>query len=1391
MSLPFSSLRSRLLLLVLVALIPAFGLFVFSASDNRQHESIAVQQNALYLARLTAGEQQQLILSTRQLLTALAHLREVQGQDHSVCSRLLGELLPQYPLYSNLGVADARGDVYCSGVPFTPPVNLADRPWFQRAVSARDFVVGEYQIGRITGKPSILFGYPLLDSKGAVLAVVYAGVDLDRLNQTALQNRLPSNAVMNLIDRNGTLLMRYPDPGDRVGKTMPESDVVQAVLAQGEGTGEMRGVDGVERLYAFSPVGGTDREKTFFVAIGTPLGDAFGDADWILRRNLIGMGLVSVLVLAGAWVLGNWFIMHRVQALVRATQQLESGDLHARTGLVYGVSELSQLARAFDRMAGSLEQRELERKRMDEALQNKAAALQTLVTVNREMLTTTETSAILELVAGRAAELLRAPKALIALASGDAPARVATFGIDGIDPTAAEEGRKWGAAFWRSRHPSPLLAFGVVMDPADRAAGPEFLTREQINSLALAPLHVGENWLGMLIVLDKAPRRWSDDEIQLLDLMANQTALALDKTRLYEETEHRAEQLALLYDAGLALNSVREPRAQLEFLFKITKKTIHADRVEFFRFDSAQGELAFELGVGYAAGIPEALNGLRFRLQDARGLVGRVAREHAPLNLNDLHADPDYIVIDPALRAGMWVPVEHERRLLGVLGVLSEQPNTFAASDERLLVLFANQAAIALENARLFEELQRSLAMTTRFYELSNQILSATTLPETARVVLRMLREGFTANSASLHLFSSPGRDEFCLGDGFSPAYYRSFVPHSDGFTRQALSSGKPFLLDDPAHIAPNARAQGVQTTIILPLRVDGRDLGAVFLDYLQPRSLAEREIELFSLFANQVALALERVRLVDEAQRRIVELEAVNRISSALRAAQTLDEIVTPLLDEILALLQATCGCIYLYDPAKQALEPRAARVWPASTLAHPRAGLVGQVFTTGCSYVSREFKSDENRTEETGPYVNEGWGGAHIPIPAGQTIVGVLAVAVPLPREITPEETHLLTTVAEIAGSAIHRAQLHGQTEQRLRRLTALREVDLAISASLDLRIVLNVLLAHTASQLDAEAVGVLLYDAPTQTLEFGVGRGFRSPPSRRIRLSEGAAGRAFLERQTVRCEEWRLTGDEVLDAAPTSSDMRRLYYAAPLIAKAQVVGIFEVFYQAPLDPDDEWLEFLNTLAGQAAIAIENAQLFSSLQRSNAELALAYDTTLEGWSRALDLRDRETEGHALRVAEMTLCLAEALGMDHSELGHLRRGALLHDIGKMGLPDAVLLKPSSLTDQEWQVMRQHPVYAYELLSPIAYLRPALEIPHDHHEKWDGTGYPRGLKEEQIPLAARLFAVVDVYDALQCDRPYRPAWSERESMTYIQAQAGKHFDPQVVEAFVKMLNEGR
>lgn len=230
----------------------------------------------------------------------------------------------------------------------------------------------------------------------------------------------------------------------------------------------------------------------------------------------------------------------------------------------------------------------------------------------------------------------------------------------------------------------------------------------------------------------------------------------------------------------------------------------------------------------------------------------------------------------------------------------------------------------------------------------------------------------------------------------------------------------------------------------------------------------------------------------------------------------------------------------------------------------------------------------------------------------------------------------------------------------------------------------------------------------------------------------------------------------------------------------------GVLEIFQRAPLTLNADQAEFLFMLGQQGAIAIENVHILRELHGVNQQLRQAYDQTLESLIGLLELRDDETEGHSRRVAEFTLRIAREMGLSEESLVHIRRGALLHDIGKVGVPDAILLKKGPLTAEEWAIMQRHPVMAFEILSKIPFLRPALDIPYCHHERWDGSGYPRGLRGEQIPLAARIFAVVDVWDALLSQRPYRPPWERERVRAYIREQAGKLFDPAVVEVFLRL-----
>jgi putative nucleotidyltransferase with HDIG domain len=364
------------------------------------------------------------------------------------------------------------------------------------------------------------------------------------------------------------------------------------------------------------------------------------------------------------------------------------------------------------------------------------------------------------------------------------------------------------------------------------------------------------------------------------------------------------------------------------------------------------------------------------------------------------------------------------------------------------------------------------------------------------------------------------------------------------------------------------------------------------------------------------------------------------------------------------------------------------------------------------------------------------------------------------------------------------------YGQMQERMlsqmARLTALRAIDVSILSGANVKQTLQLVLDQILALLQADASAILILDNLTQTLDCAAARGLKKigcmlPP---IRVGRGLVGRAIMEGDPT--PHWNMEADDE-DCERTEimqTEGFTDYYAVPLIARGAYKGVIEVFHRVPLPITPEWIDFLMALAGQAAIAIDNEALFRGLQQSNQELAQAYDTTIEGWSAALDLRDKETDGHSRRVTEMALNLARALGVSEEELVNMRRGALLHDIGKMGVPDSILLKPGPLTDDEWIIMRQHPVFAYEMLSQIAFLRPALDIPYYHHEKWDGSGYPHGLKERQIPLAARIFAVVDIWDALCSDRPYRRGWPKEKVQRHLRSLAGTHLDPDIVNTFL-------
>ncbi|PKO00847.1 MAG: hypothetical protein CVU43_13765 [Chloroflexi bacterium HGW-Chloroflexi-5] len=369
--------------------------------------------------------------------------------------------------------------------------------------------------------------------------------------------------------------------------------------------------------------------------------------------------------------------------------------------------------------------------------------------------------------------------------------------------------------------------------------------------------------------------------------------------------------------------------------------------------------------------------------------------------------------------------------------------------------------------------------------------------------------------------------------------------------------------------------------------------------------------------------------------------------------------------------------------------------------------------------------------------------------------------------------------------------RIQSDQQLREQMERINALHQIDKAITSSFDLRVTYQVLLDQLRQVLHVDAAAVLQFEPDLIQYQYLTGLGFKTIETtlRTAFRHSPLPSEAVATKKTT-----QLNINSSVTFSPSLTDILNnekfvKYIATPMVIKGQIKGVLEIYHKSELNPTREWISFLEALAQQAAIALDNSQNFLELQKSQSVLLQAYDDTLMGWANFLDLRDKETEGHTVRVLERTMRAAQRLGVREEDMEHLRRGVLLHDIGKVGVPDHILNKPGSLTDEEWIIMKKHPEYAYQMLAPIGFLKQALDVPYCHHEKWDGTGYPRNLKGKEIPFTARIFTVFDVFDAITSERIYNKARSKEEAIAYIRDNAGIIFDPDIVDVCIDVIRE--
>ena len=714
------------------------------------------------------------------------------------------------------------------------------------------------------------------------------------------------------------------------------------------------------------------------------------------------------------------------------------------------------------------------------------------------------------------------------------------------------------------------------------------------------------------------------------------------------------------------------------------------------------------------------------------------------------------------------------------------------------------------------EKLQKTL------YRISEAANSSQNLDALFVDVHRIIGQLIPADNLIIALYDS--ESEMITFPYFVDENEEKPVPRklANGMTEYLLKTGLPLLinLDEFNDLKASKKVESfgkpAYQWLGVPLKTDdNKIIGALIIQIYQPtgRDYTDSDKEILLFVSTQIAMAIERKRIQDELKslnedleeqviqrtgelktelaermQREKELETIVNVAAALRKAKIRSEIVEVILNQLLEVIDAEAASMGLVDATTDKIVFESCNgLWSRQTGVQldRDSSASGVVLQTGNPYVNNAVNQNPGKTRID---VLEGLNCIMlVPLFVDDQPIGVLNVG--RSRPWGDQELRILIAIAEMAASAMHRSRLNEQTERRLSQLQSLRTIDQVITGNLEKQVSMSVLLTQIVAQLRIDSADILIFNQNTNLLEFSAGCGFRDPNKRGATLArnQSLAEQIVLQRQMIAVKNLKTDPISQNQCPYLLEENFQAYFGIPLIAKSQVVGVLELFHRTTFVPDQDWIDFFTALAGQTAIAINNANLVEGMLKANNEMRYAYDATIEGWARALELRDQETEGHSQQVTKLTVQLAQAMGISGETLVHIRRGAVLHDIGKMGIPDKILLKPGSLDPDEWEVMRKHPTLAYKMLSQVSFLRPALDIPYCHHEKWDGTGYPRGLKGEEIPLSARIFSVVDVWHALTSKRPYHAAWKQQDAMKYIIEQAGSHFDPAVVDLFVKVV----
>jgi GAF domain-containing protein len=870
--------------------------------------------------------------------------------------------------------------------------------------------------------------------------------------------------------------------------------------------------------------------------------------------------------------------------------------------------------------------------------------------------------------------------------------------------------------------------------------------------------------------------RFGDTDVVHAAIFADLAAAAIGNARIRDELERsRAEaswlraRLDLLAATFNRLSGITQLDLLLEEILGLAVGILKFQSLAVLLPDSS----GLHLKVFKAHGYAEGTVGRLIAIEDS--LVGEVYCSGRSKLVTDVRLEPRYIPGTPNAVSEIIAPLRVDDDIVGVLDAEAGSVKPIGETDLQILEMLASQVATAVRNARQKEELASRNHKLMMIHKAVCSLNIKDNPDEMLGAVLAMAKKAIGLESVAILLPHVDGQHLYvrkALDHGNVEGLH---VPIGKGFVGKMFVTGKAGIIGDvtkyPEYIPGT---EGARCEMASPIAVGKEIIGILDAESKQPFAYSQGDLDLLKIFASQVASALSKAGMLRDLESRKERLALLNRSAMALNALLETEDVVAEILKLATCALSLERCALLLLDPETRRLKIHAAVGYGDITdLEIPLGqGVTGHVARSGESLLVKDT-SVENR------YVNGKAGGRcemAAPLKVQGEIIGVLDTESPVPEAFDEDDLELFTAFAAQAAVAVHNAQLFRRLEDANLTLKTNVEEMARLNAELE-RYTEEIFQANEHLEVQLHSLQAVHEAGKTITASLDLDTTLSTILEMTSKIVGSVSGAIKLIDQETKELKVRAKAGSMADISSTFS-----VFDFPLVIGEKTIGVFELVKRATTGLGEQERQMLETMASQAAIAIENARLFENTQR-------IYYETLKSLAQALEARDDYTRGHSERVATLSHRIGQRLGFGDRDTTTLYNAALLHDIGKIGIRDELLLAPRGLSEDEMETVRKHPTFGNAILMPLKFLGDIRDWVRHHHERWDGGGYPDGRRGEDIPLASRIIAVADAFDAMTSTRPYREALSEQRAIAEIRKSSGSQFDPKVVEAFLEVIQK--